>query len=167
MAVLTKADVKPFLSMQQTDNDALVEDVIDQAEAYVVRRCGPLSSTATTRRLTARGCRLILPVLPVVSLTSVTAVESGDVVTIEDDDQNLTAGILGSSALIDGELYTVVWQAGHSPLPADLKRAVIEMCRYLWRPQRGGGVRGGEQDQMAALRLAETLMEPYLMPGFA
>ncbi len=166
--VVGKDEVKPYLAMVQTDNDALIESVIAQAEAVVVRKCGPLTATALTKRVFARGGFLMLPVLPVISVTSVTAVDSGAVLDISDeDDVNLSAGIISVGGLCDGVAYDVVYQAGYASLPADLERAVIEMCRYLWRPQRGSGARGGDPDQMASLRLAEMLMTPYMTPGFA
>lgn len=168
MTVLTLGDVKPLLNFQGTVDDAVLESVITQAEAWVVERCGPISDVTLTKRVTARGDTLILPVIPAISVTSVTNVETGVAVTLDADDVNLTAGVIDADYICDDELYEVVYHAGRTTVPEPLKRAVIEVTRYLWRPMQGPQVNNQAVDaSMSALRMAEMLMAPYLLPGFA
>lgn len=168
MTTLTLADVKPLLNFQGTVDDDALESVIAQAEALVVERCGPVSDVTLTKRVEARGDTLILPVIPAISVTSVTNVETGVAVTLDADDVNLTAGLIDAEYICDGELYEVVYHAGRATIPEPLKRAVIEMTRYLWRPMQGPTVNSQAVDtSMAALRMAEMLMAPYRLPGFA
>lgn len=170
MTVYTKADVKPYLSMVTTDNDALIDLVIAEAEAMVVQRCGPLVSTSLTKRVFTDSDELVLPVIPALSITSVTGVETAATYALEANDTNLRAGIIdldGASEDAYDVVYTAGWADVKANVPADLRRAVIEMCRYLWRPQRGTGSRQGSGDNMDSLRMAEMLMGPYMLPGFA
>lgn len=162
--------VKPLLNVQGTVDDAVLESVVAQAEVMVVQRCGPLTATSLTKRVRARGGRLVLPVVPVISVTSVTAVESATAVDLTgtEDEVNLVAGIIKLSGARDGVAYDVVYQAGYSTTPEPLKRAVVEMTRYLFRPLQGPQVNNQVVDaSMAALRMAEMLMQPYRMTGFA
>ncbi len=65
-----------------------------------------------------------------------------------------------------GRPVLVVPEGNTAAMP--LKRAVIEMTRYLWRPMQGPTVNSQAVDtSMAALRMAEMLMAPYRLPGFA
>ena len=160
---------KPILNFQGTVDDELLETVIGQAEAIAVEKYGPLVATALTKRVIARGGKLVLPVVPAISITSVTAVESGTVVDVTDANLvNLGAGVIMVTGVSDGVAFDVVYQAGYSTTPEALKRAVVEVARYLWRPLQGPQVNGQAVDaSMAALRMADYLMAPYRMAGFA
>ena len=160
---------KPLLNFQGTVDDDLLESVIAQAETMVVQKCGPLTATALTKRVIARGGKLVMPVVPAISITSVTAVESGTVVDVTDANLvNLGAGVIMVTGVSDGVAFDVVYQAGYSTTPEALKRAVVEVARYLWRPLQGPQVNGQAVDaSMAALRMADYLMAPYRMAGFA
>lgn len=161
-------DVKELLGIETTKHDSVLGKVIADAEAVVVRRCGPLTSTEVTRRVWPSGGALVLPVYPVVSVTSITGADTGNVLAIEDDDIDKAAGILTPDGL-GSEAYDVVYQAGRDVTAyADLKRAVIEMTRYLWRPTQGPNPAAAQSDlgeNMAAKRRAEELMAPYVMAG--
>lgn len=164
MSVVTLAKVKAAGNFQSTDNDAQLQAVLDQAEAEVIKACGPLSATPITERVKLTGKRLVLNTLPVISITSVTVTETGATLTIEADDTDLTSGVIELEYPTE-DVYTVVYSAGRAAVPADLERAVIEMTRYLWRPYRGAGQRqGASDDSMAALRMAEYLMTDYRLP---
>lgn len=160
---------KPLLNFQGTVDDDLLESVIAQAETMVVQKCGPLTATALTKRVIARGGKLVLPVVPVISITSATAVESGVALDLTDANLvNLGAGVIAVTGVSDGVAFDVVYQAGYSTTPEALKRAVVEVARYLWRPLQGPVVNGQAVDaSMAALRMADYLMAPYRMAGFA
>lgn len=164
MSVVTLAKVKAAGNFQSTDNDAQLQVVLDQAEAEVVKACGPLAATTVTEQARRTGKRVVLNTLPVISLTSVTATESGATITVESDDTDLASGVIEIDYPTE-DVYTVVYSAGRATVPADLERAVIEMTRYLWRPYRGAGQRQGtSEDSMAALRMAEYLMTDYRLP---
>ena len=160
---------KPLLNFQGTVDDALMESVIAQAETMVVEKCGPLTATTLTKRVIARSGKLVLPVVPVISVTTVTAVQSGTVVDVTDANLvNLRAGVIAVTGVSDGVAFDVVYQAGRTTTPEALKRAVVEVARYLWRPLQGPQVNGQAVDaSMAALRMADYLMAPYRMAGFA
>lgn len=161
--------VKPLLNMVTTVDDAVLTSVVAQAEAMVAQKCGPLTSTTLTKRVIARGGKLVLPVTPVIAVVSVTAVESGTVLDLSNDDLvNLAAGVITITGVPTGVAYDVVYQAGYQTLPEPLKRAVVEVTRYLFRPLQGPQVNNQAVDaSMAALRMAEALMAPYRMVGFA
>lgn len=163
MTTVTIADVKPYLNLTTTDNDSLLADVIAQAEEWVIDRCGPLVSTNLTKRVERTGYALMVPVYPILSVTSVTGVDTATVVTLDADEINLRTGVITPDTWPSTDsLFDVVYVAGRAAVPEQLRRAVIEMTRYLWRPQRGAGQRQGDAgDNMAALRMAEFLIQPY------
>ena len=110
--------VKPLLNMQTTVDDAVLTSVIAQAEALVAEKCGPLTATTLTKRVIARGGKLVLPVVPVISVTSVTGVESGTALDLTNDDLvNLAAGVITVTGAWNGVAYDVVYQAGRATLP--------------------------------------------------
>lgn len=166
--VIQTGDVKELLGIETTKHDALLSKTIADAEAIVTRRCGPLVSTQVTRRVWPSGGALVMPVYPIISVTSVTGVDTGNVIAVDDDDIDKAAGILTPDGL-GSEAYDVVVQAGRDATTvADLKRAVIEMVRYLWRPTQGPNPAAAQTDageNMAAKRRAEELMFPYVMDG--
>lgn len=160
---------KPLLNFQGTVDDDLLETVIGQAEAIAVEKYGPLVATALTKRVIARGGKLVLPVVPVISITSATAVESGVALDLTDANLvNLRAGVIAVTGVSDGVAFDVAYQAGRTTTPEPLKRVVVETARYLWRPLQGPVVNGQAVDaSMAALRMAEMLAAPYRPGGFA
>lgn len=164
MTTVTIADVKPYLNISATTNDDVIASCIGQAEEWVIDRCGPLVSTNLTKRVELTGHSLMLPVYPVISVTSVTGVDTGTVVTLDADDVNLRTGIITPDTWPTADhTFTVVYVAGRSAVPEQLKRAVIEMTRYFWRPQMGAAqARQGDQSvAMASLRMAEFLIQNY------
>jgi hypothetical protein len=54
------------------------------------------------------------------------------------------------------------------PLPADLRLAVAELTRHLWRPRQGPSARGAQEAPSAPSaeppRVRE-LLEPFTLPG--
>lgn len=163
MTLLTKADVKPYLNMVSTDNDDLLDDVIAAAEEWAVSEAGPVTSTAVTQRAYLVGRKLVLNTLPVASVTSVTGVESGTALPAGAYSVDTACGVIEIDAPLD-DAYTVVYSAGHSPVPERLRQAIIQRTRYLWRPQRGSGTRQGAGDNMDALRMSESLIAEFRIP---
>lgn len=144
MSVVTLAEAKAHLNIERDDQDDEIQSHLDAAEAAVAKRVGALEPTAVTERVRGCAASLVLTSLPAVSLTSVTAV-GGDALDVSD----LYVGPAGvveyeeSSTWFGSRAYTVVYEAGHDPLPNDLRQAVLEMTRHLWAAQRGGGTRPG------------------------
>jgi hypothetical protein len=186
MSALTLAQAKSDLNITSVDaaRDVKLQAEIDSAEATLADKVGPLSSTAITARVRVYGMgdTLVLPVLPVISLTSVTGV-SGTAVTVGELHVDNEAGLV---TYADGVryftevqgLYDVVYQAGYSPLPADLLDAIKAVVRERWAPQRGAaGKPGSGTDSEAMTSGSESdylsprvlqMIEPYLEElGFA
>lgn len=161
MTVLDLNEVKDALNIKQTATDDQINALIGQAESFVANRCGPLESTPQTCRVRGGG-DLVLPWTPVLSVGTVTGLDSGAAVTVTVAQVDLAAGVIYGTFPEAG--YEVAYTAGRTSCPDDLLRAALEICRHLWRPQRGAEQRS---DAMSALRLAEDLMEPHLLPGFA
>lgn len=175
MAEITLPDVKDYLAISSSGNDAELDATIAAAVAAVQHRVGPLTSQARTIRLRGRTSALVLPVMGRmvtvgadthtfgVTVVSITA-RSGAVVTA--DWQHLEAGILYGS--FGEDYYDVAVTAGWGdPPPPDLVTAVWEQARYLWRPKRGPASRQGVPDDGSdALRRVDRLVAPYETPGF-
>jgi hypothetical protein len=163
MAVLDLATFKRHLNIQPTDRDS--DDLpatIAAAEAAVSLACGPLEPTATTRRVRGGQKFLSVPVFPVISVTTVTgksgAVTAGSGFTVWSE-----SGLLESLSSWSEDWYDVAYVAGRATCPPLLLEAAKEYGRYVWLSRRGG--QGA--DSVSALRRAESLMEKYVLPGFA
>lgn len=159
MSVLTLAEAKAHLNLGTVATyDAELQDTIDEAEAAIAQRCGPLSSTAKTVRVRGYGDALALPTTPAVSLTSVTPV-GGTALTLSNLYLDTASGVVtyDRGGVFSFPNYTVVYQAGRSSTPDDLMRAVKELVKHLWATQRG------------ASRAASPTSEAYsnTLPGTA
>lgn len=144
MSVLTLADAKSDLGITSVDaaRDVRLQAVIDGAEATLADKVGPLASTAQSERIRSYpGARaLALEGKPVISLTTVTAVKSGTVIATADLHIDARSGLVSYDdgyTTFTEELYDVTYQAGHSPLPADLLEGIKALVRHRWTPQRG------------------------------
>ena len=165
MAVLTLPELKRHLGAKAPDDEADLTALITAAESAVAARCGPLEPTSVTKRI--RGGRsLVLPTTPVISVTTVTG-KSGSVVAGGTYYLWGESGVVTSDSEFSEEFYDVVFSAGRSACPADLKEAVKERARYIWQSRRGpaNGIAGSES--LNALKRSEELMAPYMQPGFA
>lgn len=136
------ADVKAHLNLTGDGDDAELQQMLDAAVAHLSRLVGPLTATAYTERLSGNsGGPLILSHTPVVSLTSV-AYSDGTSVDVDDLDvgeNGLVYWNYGTTGYwtTGSRNVTVVYEAGRSDLPADLRLAVLELTRHLWTTQRG------------------------------
>lgn len=147
MSVLAvDADVKPHLNISAgtLTHDAELQTFLDAAEGAIAEKCGPLSSVAVTERVSGGGTGLVVRRTPIVSLTSVTPV-GGTAYTVGDFSTDLSAGVIEwtSGAYFTSGRYDVVYQAGRSALPDDLRLGVLELVRHLWESQRGPSRRPG------------------------
>lgn len=144
MSVITLAEAKEHLILEAGTTDAKVQRVLDAAERAVAEKCGPLTSVATTERVNGGGTGLVVKATPMVSLTSVTPV-GGSAYDVTQMSTDLAAGVIEwtSGAHFTTGRYDVVYQAGRSSLPEDLRLGILELVRHKWDTQRGGGTRPG------------------------
>jgi hypothetical protein len=142
VSVLTLADAKTHLNLTGDTYDTELQAMINAAEALIETYVGPLTARAVTQRISAGGPYLQLHTLPVISLTSVTpyggtALTVGDLYL--DADNGLVTYPTGSR--FGSSVHTVVYQAGRTEVPEDLKLAIKELVRHNWTTQRGAGQR--------------------------
>lgn len=146
MSAIPLAEAKSHLSISDSTHDIALQAKLDAAEAAIVKKCGPLSASSVTERVTGGGSGLVLRTTPVVSLTSVTPV-GGSAYTVADLMVDTSAGVVewvSGSSFTSGR-YDVVYSAGRSTLPSDLKLGVLELVRHMWETQRGPTRRPGSQ----------------------
>lgn len=167
MSALGLADARTYLKISDNTLNAELQDTIDDAESILAQRVGPLSLVEITARVPGYGWSLHLPTFPAVELTSVSTA-GGSALTLADlyleqrtGDVSYTGGAFFASAG-----YDVVYTAGHSPLPADLRRAIKRLVRALWNDQRGGGTRPGANPEAPISpsllpAVVEQLIQPY------
>lgn len=134
-------EVKDHLNIVSGEYDSELNNLLDAAVSAIAQVVGPMEPTTVTRSVRGGGNGLlVLPDAPVISVTSVTPTGS-DTTTIDvaDLDVNLPAGLIGllSDYPFTYSRYTVVYVAGRSTLPADLRLAVLELVRHYWMTQRG------------------------------
>jgi hypothetical protein len=149
VSVLGLDEVKRHLNLTRDVNDAELQDFIDSCEAAVSEKTGPLTSVATTERVSGGGCGLVLRATPVVSLTSVTPV-NGSAYSLTLLDVDKSAGVIEwlSGARFQVGKYDVVFQAGRATVPDDLKLAIKDLIRDNWtHSQRGPKSRQGAGEE--------------------
>jgi len=177
MGVLTLPEIKEHLNITVATFDAELTAFGNRAEAAVASRCGPLASTPVTARLRGFGWSLSPHVTPILSLTSVTPV-GGTAITLS---LLVTpeVGLKGPQTIeflspnwFGSYWYDVVYNAGRSTLPEDLRLAALEGVRYYWQTQLGEAPANmpvvGDVDERAVVRGEEFpwlrvqhLIEPY------
>lgn len=144
MSTLTLAEAKSHLNITVATYDTELQDTIDEAESLIAGRCGPLTSTTTTERVSGGGCGLVVRETPIVSLTSVTPV-NGTAYDVTLMSVDKSAGVIEwtSGTRFATGRYDVVYQSGRSSVPDGLLRGVKELVRHLWETQRGPTRRPG------------------------
>lgn len=190
MPVIELPEAKDHLHITGSDHDSELEGFIAAAESAIARKVGPLVPTVTTdtiygfeqRHTYSSGVGLLLSTRPVISVTSVTPL-GGSALTLGAqavDDAGVLSWAAGSPLAV-GTRYTVVYVAGYADVPEDLRMAVKEMLRHLWKSQRGGTQRPGSGARAAAMssqpdrtlpgflypNFVVSLIEPYMLPAFA
>jgi len=129
MSVVTVAEVKALGRISGTNQDTLVQDLIDSAESYVEAFCQiKLTSEASSEDLDGGGYYLLPSRKPVTAVTSVA--EDGEAVDADDygfeefglfrdDEYQWTAG---------KQLFAVTYTGGYVDVPAALKIAIRQMA---------------------------------------
>lgn len=181
MSALSLAEAKTHLNMTGDAQDEELESTIAAAEAAIVALIGPLEPVSATDYISTHGLDSFgLRLLPVLSLTSITPA-GGTAMNLTDvrveHDSGLVSFIGGRGSWTASE-YTVVYQAGRDPVPADLLMAVRELVRHFWSTQRGPTRRPGASPSDALantipgaayalpIRVSQ-LLAPYQTFGFA
>lgn len=172
MPFATLAELKEHLTWPSgdTSNDTELTRHLNAADAMVDKKVGPSTVTSITERHGVVGGLIMLRRFPVVAVTSITP----------DDATALAASAyvvdtqLGGVEIKDGRpgAFTVVYTAGHSPVPDALKLATLIVAQHLYMTQHGGGGRvfpGEEYVTVAGTgfaipRRAAELMRPYHTP---
>lgn len=175
MSAVSLNDVKTFLNMTGTGDDAELLTMLDRAEAIIAARVGPLEPTTVTGEVHTGPGPLVLKQWPVVSVESVSSFYGVPVTDFQvDADAGLVYGIF-SCTFRD---TTVTYTAGRQTLSADLQGAVLELVKHLWSTQRVPGSRRpvtSEPDERNLQGVGsyllpyrvQTLIEPYLVPRLA
>lgn len=138
--------LEQYLDEDTTDPEkrTLAERMIVSATASVERAIGgAILPRTVTETITSTGGPLLLSTYPVLTVTSVTENDvavSGDGYTLD-----ATAGMVYRHAGFAEIAWAagrrniqVVYQAGYSPIPQELKDAVGELFAWRWRQKRVG-----------------------------
>ena len=132
--LVSLSDARAHLGITDTRDDEELRAVLlaahDAVSAHLKR---PVTRAARTDTLTPRGACVVLPLPDVAAVTNVT--DNGTAVPPTDYRVDSRTGVLTRSSGWKGPV-TVTW----TTLPveaADVRQAVLEMCRHLWETQRG------------------------------
>lgn len=154
MTVLSVAEAKRHLGLQDASVDAAVEAVIVAAEAAITARCGPLEPTTYTETLTGTGGTLTVR-SPLLSVTTV----NGNALTNALTPSMLAAGVIPGTHRGD---VAVVYVAGRTTVPADLLMGIKELVAHLWNTtQRSAADRRGRQDATQQALTGTSYLFPY------
>jgi hypothetical protein len=158
-----------------TDDQELYTYLVTATDRVEAILSGPLSVQTFTEKVWCGGCRIVPFKRPMVSVTSVTPELGGSALastafTVDTDHhviRLLTAYAYG--------WYILVYRAGLSTIPEEVKLAGLIIADHLWKVQNGSGGRGapGEDDLLpsgfgfAIPRRALELLAHDMAPGFA
>jgi len=171
-------DVKAHLNITNSEYDQELIAFMDAATAAIEQRVGPMTRRTVTETHNGGVSGILLRQPPALEVTSAT--ENGATVASTGYSLSTGGGVVtrvngfSRSTWTDGfNNVTVVYVAGRTWIPADLRQAVLELTRHLWDTQRGTmkGRRNGE-DYVAGTgytfpnRVTE-LIAPYELPGLA
>ncbi len=159
MSTVTLAQVKTFLNISSTTNDAQVQAFIDSAEAMWAKRVGPIATSTTYDERYNGGAEFImLRNIPVLSVTTV--VESfgsnwSKTLTQQNPDSGSGSAYDYSIDLVSGKLIRravgvavpfvwgtqnihVTYVAGFATAPADIVEAISLLVQHKMQSIRGG-----------------------------
>lgn len=166
MSAVALDDVKDHLQIKTNAHDTELAFFIDAAEAAVSRHIGPLEPTVVTRRILRRGPVTLLPDGNVIDVTGATY-DDGRVIDLADAYIDAPSGLLNWLTYGDG-FITVTYRVGFDPLPADLRMAVLEFVRHMWKTQRGNANVGGARGDILGVNGEPTTaagMSSYSLPN--
>jgi uncharacterized phiE125 gp8 family phage protein len=153
--ILTTAEAKKHLNVDFTDDDALIDALVEAATVHVQRKCGVLLGEQTWRQdFDSFWQKLRLPHSPVTAITSVVYLdEDGQSATVNASNYELFADALGSfvrfkdSYSLPSNLYQigavrVTFEAGYEEVPAPLLSAVKLILGDLYADREAKVVSG-------------------------
>ena len=138
MSLITAVEARTWLKIPSgTDVDPIIDLLIESVSADCEAMVGgPVASTAFDRFLTSDGTSvLILPAAPVISITSI-AIEGGAALLAGWDKDYVLTNKTGLVRLTGGVFPNrpgavhVVWIAGYSPVPNDLKVSIMKAVAF-------------------------------------
>ena len=153
MALAALDDLKAMLSIQQSDDDALLTRLLAAASAYFERQVGrSLAANDYTITMDGTGWQLVPPQYPVISVKSIN-INGNDVTESTDytmDGWYIQDGVIrlrGSTAFYVNPQFTpygfrpwdgngnvlLEYRAGYETIPDDVQQAVLEMAALMYR----------------------------------
>ena len=141
MAIVSLSDFKRHINKTDSNasEDAELQLFILAAEEVVERHLGQVVSprTVTEDHVVSRPGPLRLRSGPVMSLTSVAAVDGSRTWDVSGVSVDEVTGALstGLGPALSG-FVRVVYQAGMSPIPANIQLATLIIAQHLWQTQR-------------------------------
>ena len=194
--LVTLADVKQFLNMASSTNDAQLSSMITAASTMWTRRVGQVAgSPSFSERYDGGTTSITLKNIPVQSVTSV--VESWwntsyTLTSHQPDDAGAGSGFDYSIDLTTGIVFRreygrlvpfapgtqnihVTYVAGYAAIPEDIKQAILLLVGHMWETQRGRmvlpgqGAEGSWNPGMGFTwpRRVEEIAQTYYTPGLA
>ncbi len=167
MQLVTLTDVRRHLNITGSNDDNELEETAQAAEELVLQRIRPVLAATTTRVVQpSRSGTALLPHYPVTGVVSVTD-SSGTAVAYS---ANLDSGEVFTSW--SGPL-TIRYTVGAGAVPADVRRAVLEVTGHLWASQRARRAPSRSAPDIgpdpslgfALPNAALDLIRPYLKPS--
>lgn len=174
MTILDAFEVKQFLGIGGSDQDAALISAITAAEAAWSASLLPSAVLPRTDELAGGSYTVAVNACPVVSVTAITEGMDNTTVDVADVRVNARSGVLTrrSGTFLDPVTVTYTW--GFATLPADIKEALMLLTKHFYRPQRGGAILPGRGEQEAAPTApyawpnrVRDLAAPYAPIGFA
>ena len=174
MTILDAFEVKQFLGIGGSDQDAALISAITAAEAAWSSNLLPSAILTRTDELTGGWYTVAVNACPVVAVTAITEGMDDTVVDVATVRVNTRAGVLTRRSGTFGDPVTVTYTWGFATLPADIKEALMLLTKHFYRPQRGGAILPGRGEQEAAPTApyawpnrVRDLAAPYAPVGFA
>jgi len=140
-------DVKAFLNIRGTADDAELLGFLDDATAAVEDVIGPLTSVTVIEEIDSHGPRIVLSRTPVLSVQSVSIEPWLGAAAVDDTAAwrlNPMTGVLrrkvvgGSLPFYGrGSIFTVQYTAGRPVIPGPVSRAILMQVADMWKSQRG------------------------------
>ncbi|HET6914867.1 MAG TPA: head-tail connector protein [Acidimicrobiales bacterium] len=147
MPLPTLADVKTYLNIRSTTNDAELQSFLDDAIAAVEDVIGPITPVSVTDVYDRHGTVIVLSQTPVQSVQSVSVQPWLGAAPIDDTAAwlvNPRTGVLrrqivgGTLPWVGpGSVFTVTYTVGRDSVPGPVNRAILIQVRDMWRSQRG------------------------------
>lgn len=134
MALVTLAEAKTFLNIQDVATDAEVTALIAAITPIIERETGPVDARSVTSVVVSDG-RAALPLTNITGITSITVLSSGATVSVTgiSSDKSILRYANGTP-LPSGEL-SVVYTVGLATVPANIKYGALEVLKLAWAAQ--------------------------------